>query len=81
MQMLISMISLFRHALMVMSTAYSNKSSKFPLVVLRDILLWNNEQEVVNECRYYGLAMETAQDSNPQITFQKGIFNQYVKMV
>lgn len=66
---------------MVMSSAYSNKSSKFPLVVLRDILLWNNEQEVVNECRYYGLAMETVQDSNPHITFQKGIFNQYVKMV
>lgn len=66
---------------MVMSTAYSSKTSKFPLLVLQNLLLWNHKHQATEECQYYGLRVEKLDDSDLQIRFQKGDFNEYVKMV
>lgn len=72
-----------RHALMVMSTAYSSKSLKFPLKLLQEILLWNDQPQAVEECKYYGVPLSKSEDSEWNlewnICFQRGHFNMDIK--
>ncbi|XP_074041015.1 SAC3 domain-containing protein 1 isoform X2 [Leptinotarsa decemlineata] len=42
----------------IMSNAYSSKNLFFPVAVLQKILLYNNEDEIVSDCNYYGIKVK-----------------------
>ncbi|CAG9768870.1 unnamed protein product [Ceutorhynchus assimilis] len=44
-----------RKALNIMSVAYHCKNSAYPLLVLKKLLLYNDLNEVVSDCNYFGL--------------------------
>lgn len=53
-----------------MSVAYSCKNMSFPLITLKEILLYNSEEEVRNDCIYYGI-----QVTDYKIIFCKSTFD------
>ncbi|KAK3928528.1 Germinal-center associated nuclear protein [Frankliniella fusca] len=77
----INLPSIRRHALKVMTAAYSNKTLKFPIDVLEETLMWNNKNEVVEECKYYGISVEKTDDMKFYACFQKGTFDSNVKQL
>nr|XP_023020632.1 SAC3 domain-containing protein 1 [Leptinotarsa decemlineata] len=50
--------SLRRDCFKIMSNAYSSKNLFFPVAVLQKILLYNNEDEIVSDCNYYGIKVK-----------------------
>lgn len=77
----INLPSIRRHALIVMSTAYNNKTLKFPIDVLEETLMWNNQNQVVQDCKYYGVVVEKTEDTKLYARFQKETFNLHVKQL
>ncbi|KAG5865462.1 hypothetical protein JTB14_008509 [Gonioctena quinquepunctata] len=59
-----------RDWLKIMSTAYNSKNLCFPVTVLKKLLLFNNEDEVISECIQYGLKVEDG-----GVFFSKNDFN------
>jgi hypothetical protein len=45
----------FRKTLQIMSTAYHSKNLVFPTKVLKDILLYGTTEELLQDCKYYGI--------------------------
>lgn len=44
-----------RQTLKVMSVAYNSKNLIFPLIVLKKLFLYDDLDDVIKECTYYGL--------------------------
>ncbi|KAJ8921826.1 hypothetical protein NQ315_008458 [Exocentrus adspersus] len=47
-----------RNALKVMSVAYSCKNLVFPATALRSLLLYDDEEALIKDCKYYGLSVQ-----------------------
>ncbi|XP_034247328.1 SAC3 domain-containing protein 1 [Thrips palmi] len=73
--------SVRRHALMVMTTAYSNKVLKFPAALLQQHLLWEDRHQVYKECQHYGIPVDKSQNTEPSVHFQKGTFDLNAKQI
>ncbi|GLH10248.1 Uncharacterized protein GBIM_15191 [Gryllus bimaculatus] len=58
-----------RNALLTMSSAFSGRNLQYPASALKTELLFEKENQVIDECLYYGIKV---QEKN--ILFQKGVF-------
>lgn len=58
-----------------MSVAYSSKNLVFPIHALKSLLLYDKEQDLINDCKYYGLEVQDG------ICFLKSSFDDNRKMV
>lgn len=59
-----------------MNVAYSNKILKFPTNILRKLLLYNREDDLLTDCRYYNVGCD-----EKCVYFEKGKFNLQNKVV
>ena len=59
-----------------MSIAYSTKNLFFSASELKELLLYNDVYQVLNECKYYNI-----QTTTESILFKKGDFNLNIKLV
>lgn len=59
-----------------MSIAYSSKNLFFSASELKELLLYNDVDQVLNECKYYNI-----QTNSESILFKKGNFNLNIKLV
>uniref|UniRef100_A0A1B6DSY2 SAC3/GANP/THP3 conserved domain-containing protein n=2 Tax=Clastoptera arizonana TaxID=38151 RepID=A0A1B6DSY2_9HEMI len=64
-----------RNALRTMNNAYSSKNLTYPLSKLKSLLKFNNDEEALNECKYYGLKVD-----NGNIHFLRETFDHSVKL-
>lgn len=71
--------SIRRHALMVMTIAYSNQVLRFPAALLQKLLLWEDCHQVYEECRYYGIIIDKSQEAEYSVRFLKGTFDTNIK--
>ncbi|KAJ8927365.1 hypothetical protein NQ314_020140 [Rhamnusium bicolor] len=60
-----------RNALKIMSVAYSSKNLLYPVGVLKELLLYDTDLQIVNDCKYYGLEIQ-----NNGIHFSKSSFDE-----
>ncbi|CAH1175860.1 unnamed protein product [Phaedon cochleariae] len=60
-----------RSSFKIMSTAYHSKNLRYPLDALQHLLLYNTQDEIIYDCKYYGLNV-----LNNGIQFSKTDFDQ-----
>ncbi|KAJ8947784.1 hypothetical protein NQ317_003564 [Molorchus minor] len=59
-----------RKALETMSVAYNSKNLSFPVQLLKELLLYDTEEQLISDCRYYGLEVQ-----NNGVYFSKSLFD------